>query len=347
MKYKVKFSYSFADTVKPVRFKRKVTVAADLEFPFPKQIDDKVLELKANDPEKYKNLKLEQFESYTGTTAQKFQSAFETLVQKKIDANFVDYVKKVARPHFNDSQWDKLLALFETRQMAFVKESFAKSLSEIVKITYEKLDRLKAAAPKPDESRQLDVDQAFLLWCGRKPVKFKRVEDKFYDDHIKKEVSRKIAFDWAVERYKTGRNVRVSTLVEASPSGLLNKANGGKAHPAVYRHTQQIAVKVTCDALTTTLQENRPVGDKAVRQFEKEHKGLCVKVGEVWLSATFKTGTQSFYVMGGWDPDSGDAELYHYQDEAGKPRAALLPEYLRWTYSHKEGRFIGPSRDGR
>ncbi|WP_422012900.1 hypothetical protein [Roseateles sp.] len=345
MKYKVKFSYAFADTANPKRFKKTVTIDADLEFPFPKQTDDVILALKASDAERYKTLKLEQFETYTGVTAAKFQSSFDTNIKKKIDANFVDYVKKVAKPDFDESQWDKLLSFFETKQVEFLKDAFAKGLADIVKVNYEKLEKLKAAAPKPNESRQLDVDQAFLLWCGKNPIKFKKVEDKFYGDHIKKEVSAAIAFDWAVERYKKNKNVKTSSLVEASPSTVLNKANGGKAYPSVFKGAQQIAVKVTCDVLTAVLEENKVVGDKAAAQFKKDNKHWA-QVGDVWLSATFKKGTQSFYVMGTWDPDSGDAELYHYQNEDAKPPMALLPEYRRWTYSNKEGKFLGPTRDG-
>lgn len=346
MKYKVKFAHTFSDTVNPKRFQRKVSVAADLEFPFPKQTDDLIIALKASDAERYKGLKLEQFETYTGMAPAKFQSAFNANIEKKIDANFVDYVKKVAKPDFDETQWDKLLTLFETRQVEFLKDSFAKALSDIVKVNYEKLEKIKATAPKPDESRQLDVDQAFLLWCGREPVKFKKVEDKFYGDHIKKELSNAIAFDWAVERYKAKKTVKTSSLVGASPSTLLNKANSGKAYPAEFKGAQQIAVKVSCDVITVALEENKVVGDKAIAQFKKDNK-LCAQVGDVWLTGTFTKGTQVFYVMGAWDPNTGDADLYHYQAESAKPAAGLLAKYRRWTYSHKEGKFTGPTPEGR
>ncbi|MFX1678566.1 hypothetical protein PV762_04980 [Mitsuaria sp. CC2] len=347
MKYKVSFSYAFPDKVKPKRFQRDVDIAADLEFPFPKQIDEAVIALKAADPEAYKHLKEQQFETYTGVAPAKFQSAFDAQIRKKIDANFVDYARKVARPDFDERQWDKLLALFETRQVAFLKESFAQDLSALVTDTYEKLERLKAKAPKPDESRQLDADQAFLLWCGRRPVRFRKVEDKFYDDHIKQNVSRQFAFDWAVERFKSNR-VTTSSVVDMSPAALLNKANGGKAYPTVYRGVQQIAVKVSCDVWTVKLQAHDDVvGKKALELFKKDNK-LNAQARDVWLSAAeIKTKTQDFYVMGRWDPESGEAELYHYQDAGAKPALSMLKEYLRWTYSHKEGRFVGPSRDGR
>jgi hypothetical protein len=346
MKYKVKYSYAFADKVSPKRFQRTVTVAADLEFPFPKQTDALIIALKARDAEQYKHLKLEQFETYTGLAATKFQSAFNADIEKKIDANFVNYVKLVAKPDFTETQWDKLLTFFETKQVEFLRDNFAKALSAIVNVQYEKLEKIKSAAPKQDESRQLDVDQAFLLWCGRQPVKFKQVEDKFYGDHIKQELSNGIAFDWAVERYKKSKAVKTSSLVGASPSTLLNKANGGKAYPSVFKGAQQIAVKVTCDVITVALQENKVVGDKAIALFKKNNKN-CAQVGDVWLTGTFTKGTQSFYVMGGWDPETGNADLYHYQAENAKPAAELLAEYRRWTYSNQEGKFIGPTPKGK
>lgn len=130
MKYKVNFSHTFSDTANPKRFKRDVTVAAGLEFPFPKQTDDLVLQLKATDAEGYKALKLDQFETYTGVKPDKFQSGFDAVLKKKIDANFMEYVKKVARPDFTEDQWDKLLTFFETKQVELVKAQFAKALAE-------------------------------------------------------------------------------------------------------------------------------------------------------------------------------------------------------------------------
>ena len=323
MKYKVDFSHTFSDTANPKRFKRDVTVAGGLEFPFPKQTEALVLELKASDADAYKALKLDQFETYTGVKPDKFQAGFDAALKKKIDANFVDYVKKVAKPDFTEGQWDKLLTFFETKQVELVKAEFAKALASIVKVNYEKLERLKASAPRPDEDRLLDVDQAFLLWIGRHPVKFSKVEDKFYDDHFFKDVSEADAFEIAVARYMKNKGVKTSSLVKVAPSSLLAKANGGKAYPAVYNGAQQIAVKVTCEVITAALTFEKVTGDKAVRQFKK--------------------GTQNFYVMGGWDPDTGEAVLYHYQAEGSKPDSAMLKKYLRWTYSNKEGKFLGPS----
>ena len=343
MKYKANFSHTFSDTANPKRFQRDVIVAAGLEFPFPKQTDELVLQLKATDADRYKALKLDQFETYTGVKHDKFQSGFDAAIKKKIDANFMEYVKKIARPDFSQDQWDKLLTFFETKQVELVKAEFAKALAHIVKVNYEKLDRLKASAPRPDEDRLLDVDQAFLLWVGRKPVKFAKVEDKFYDDHFFKDVSEADAFQIAVGRYKKNKNVKTSSLVKAAPSSLLAKANGGKAYPAVYNGAQQIAVKVTCEVITAALTLEKVTGDKAIRQFQKDNKHAHDMQDGTWATATFKKGTQNFYVMGGWDPDTGEAILYHYQAESSKPDAAMLKKYLRWTYSNKEGKFLGPS----
>ncbi|RZJ08616.1 MAG: hypothetical protein EOP39_13465 [Rubrivivax sp.] len=343
MKYKVNFLYSFSDTVNPKRFKRAVTVGAALEFPFPKQTDDLIIQLKATDPERYKALKLDQFETYTGVKADKFQAGFDAGFTKKIDANFLEYVKKVAKPDFTEDQWDKLLTFFETKQVELLRGTFTKNLADIVKVNYEKLEKLKASAPRADEDRQLDVDQAFLLWCGRKPVKFSKVEDKFYGDHFFKDVSEADAFTLLIARNKKKSTVTSGSMVKVAPSALLAKANGGKAYPSVYQGAQQIAVKVTCEVLTATLTLETVTGAKAVTQFQKNNKHSHDMGNGKWATATFKKGTQDFYVMGSWDPETGDADLYHYQAESSKPASAMVKKYLRWTYSNREGKFIGPS----
>jgi hypothetical protein len=342
VKYKVRFTHQLTDGANPKRFDRVVNVDVNLEFPFPKQTSELVIQLKALHPQMYAKLKLEQFETYTGITAEKFHAAFDANIKKKIDANFATYVKNVANPDFSVAQWDKLLDFFQSKQVELVKTAFAKGLADITKVNYEKLQKLKAAAPKPDEVRKLDVDQAFLLWSGRKAIKFSQVEDKFYGDHVQKDVSQASAFDLAIERYKKKKHVLTSSVVKISPGELLNKANSGRAYPAIHDDSQQIAVKVTCDVITVTLEQVKVNGKMELKQFKAANKHCHHVRDDQWLAPTFTKGQQTFYVMGNWDPETGKASLYHYQEESSKPAAKMLPEYLTWVYSHKEGRFTDP-----
>lgn len=342
MKYKVRFTHQFTDSANPKRFARAVNVDVNLEFPFPKQTSELIIRLKAIHPERYASLKLDQFETYTGLKPDKFQTAFNANITKKIDANFAEYAKNVAKPDFSNAQWDKVLDFFEAKQVELVKAAFAKGLADITRVNYEKLEKLKAAAPKPDEVRKLDVDQAFLLWSGRNAIKFSKVEDKFYGDHIQKDVSQASAFDLAIERYKKKKSVTTSSVAKIAPSELLNKANSGKAYPAVHKDSQQIAVKVSCDVISVSLEVVKVTGDKNLKQFKSENKHHHHLGDDQWIKPTFSKGQQTFYVMGDWDPETGKAVLYHYQEESRKPAAKLLPEYLTWTYSHKEGKFTGP-----
>ncbi|MGQ3051408.1 MAG: hypothetical protein ACT6S0_06460 [Roseateles sp.] len=343
MKYKVRFTHQLTDGANPKRFARAVNVDVNLEFPLPKQTSELILKLKTLHPQMYAKLKLEQFETYTGVDPEKFQAAFNANIKKKIDANFADYVKNVAKPDFSPAQWDKVLNFFEGRQVELVKAAFAKGLAEITQVNYEKLEKLRAAAPKPDEVRKLDVDQAFLLWNGRKAVKFSKVEDKFYGDHFQKDVSQASAFDLAIERYKKKKSVTTSSVAKVAPSDLLNKANSGQAYPAVFNGSQQIAVKVTCEVISVSLETVTVTGEKNLKTFKADNKHHHHVGNDQWIKPTFTKGQQTFYVMGDWDPETGKAVLYHYQNESGKPAAKMLPEYLTWTYSHKEGKFTGPT----
>lgn len=343
MKYKTNFTYSFSDSVNPPRFKGKVDVATPLEFPFPKNIDDLLQDLKQRDPGAYASRKLDQFEDYTGIRADKFQSGFNSDMESAIDANFVAFIKRSVKPNFDAQEWKKVLSEFELTQKKFVAARFSESLAAKVKITYDKLEKIKAKTPEKDECRLLSVEEAFVLWTGRHPVKFNQVDPKFYRDHMAIAISHQEAFAGAVARYKKSNAIKVSTWVTVDEAKILNLCNNAKVYPTVHKSGQQVAVQISLPSTVVTLSEHKNiVGAKREKELAGQCKYLQKIKDDLWVSGTFASLNQSFYVIGQWTPDSGQAELYHYQDN--KPAIGMEKKYLRWIYSHARGKYIGPEQ---
>jgi hypothetical protein len=176
---------------------------------------------------------------------------------------------------------------------------------------------------------------------------------KFQGDHVLPAVTKSTALQASKERFvKDGKPKQPSarwnsmTWTEATDQNLLNKAGGAQStnkRANIHSNKQQLTTKL------------KNIKKRTVRPFELDYKAANqmdegdyetykdTKEENVYVQFNVSgETTEEMNVVGGWKPETGDADMYHYEQKW--PGAnAMLPEYLEWVYDTDESdKPLGP-----
>lgn len=318
MKYVYQFSSSFDDTGSPKRHALQVEVKARLEFEF-----DDIAKPDNRD-----------FHGRTGVQQNAFETSFKARADEVILKRYKEGTKEAAKALNSPQDWENFLKRFAASEQVSVADMFKEILSALSKQVN------KVEAELLPVKKKLGATEALALYLEHHPVKFS-VADKFFGDHVVKSIDSNTVKESAASRYIKA-NTATSSWIELDVGSLKSKAGAGQKIAKVHQGKQQIGVYITCKQWTAKVSPSdfNPKKDK-----KPDKNTLPVLKGRetVYIDIDI-TKNESFkiFVLGEWDPNTGDAEIYHY--EASPPTSStLLDKYLTWWFNPRLKKFTAPA----
>lgn len=318
MKYVYQFVSSFDDTASPKRHALTVAVKARLEFEF-------------DDVGKPDN---RDFQARTGVQQNAFEASFKARADEVILSKYKEVTKEAGKALNTPQDWENYLKRFTAGQQVSVADMFGELLGTLSK------KAKKIAEEMVPVKKKISSTEALALYLEHHPVKF-TVADKFFGDHVVKSIDSNTVKDSAINRY-IKNNTGTSSWIELDVSSLKSKAGAGQKIAKIHSGNQQIGVYITCKQWTArvTPSKFKPVNgkkpDKGTVAVIKNRETVYVEI-DIEKNESFK-----IFVLGGWDPTSGEAEIYHY--EANPPGSSVLQDkYLTWWFNPRTKKFTAPA----
>lgn len=179
----------------------------------------------------------------------------------------------------------------------------------------------------PETVKTLSDQKAFDLHVKNKKLKFS-VSAKFDEDHIiKASLSSKNSKEAAIERYKRNQKIKKSSWIMLDKATLLNKAKGASVCPCIHSGKQQLATTISVTRRTVVIDE---LTFKEAQTYKCEE----VEIGKEkkYLNCTSEEATVKLHIKGGWNPLTGDVDLYHYEEGTAPTTPKLLEKYRKWVH---------------
>lgn len=318
MKYVYQFACSFDDTSSPKRHALPVEVKARLEFEF-------------DDVGKPDN---RDFHARTGSQQGAFETSFKARAEQVIMAHYKEATKESGKALNSQQDWENYLKRFTASQQVSVADMFKEILGALSK----KANTVEAEMMPV--KKKVTSTEALALYLEHHPVKF-TVADKFFGDHVVKSIDSNTVKESAASRY-IKNNTGTSSWIELDVGSLKSKAGAGQKIAKIHSGQQQIGVYITCKQWTARVTESKfnpkkdKKPDKNTVQIIKGRETLYIDI-EITKNESFK-----IFVLGGWDPNTGEAEIYHY--EANPPGSSILQDkYLTWWFNPRTKKFTAPA----
>lgn len=317
MKYEIDYNYAFDDNAAPKRHTERVVIKTTLRFELPDVPNDD-----------------RDFEARTGTRQDRFEQTFQAMTEKAIDAAYKEKVKAAAQVCTAPAHWKAWVGKFEKNQVAYVEDLFTSSMQKLAKVAVKLM-------PDVVTKKTLAPADACALYLQHFPPKF-TVAGKFYDDHMVKAISTPEVHENAIARFKKNQRIKVSSWIELSEATVKNKASSGKKIAHVYNNAQQLGVTIKARQWTATISESSWKPGAKGKQ-PKETIAVKIQSDVYYIEIDIaKDDNLEIFVMGQWDPQSGQAEIYHY--EANPPGAhTMLDKHRKWFYNETTKEYTAPA----
>lgn len=199
----------------------------------------------------------------------------------------------------------------------------------------------------PPKTRLFSCLEAIQPWLRHYPLQTPVLSDKFSSDHLLERLSSSQAADHAIERF-CRRRIAISTWMDVERRQIVDKALGTIANcktsiftdgpattlvehlrPLVHRQQQQLAVRIQCNVRTVTV-TNLTVHESRLPANRKKHHEVKLDGQTFYLRCKSEESREKFWIIGPWNPLTGEFTLYHFQQYLPLPTLDMLLKYRKW-----------------